>query len=342
MPNIEPDLETKLSVTPGAKVVHVCVGVIERICSDTGIKQVLIAKRPDHLHQGGLWEFPGGKVEADETIERALNRELYEELGIRLPTCKSKANVEPDCISPLIQIQHAYPDKTVFLDVWKVHRFVGQAYGKEGQDLRWIPFNQINAYAFPAANLPIIASCLLPNRYFITPSYASLLEAQKALDQILKLGAELVYFRQPQLDPETYANWVNALISRQVDLKQILMLQQIPDQDDEKCAGVHLSFRSASLLKERPVAKSQWFSISCHNESELQYAKHIGADFVTLSPVLPTQSHPEAKALGWEQFKALAIRASLPVYGLGGLSEVHQGMLKESGSQGLAGISFWQ
>ncbi len=107
--------------------------------------ELLIAKRPDDKHQGGLWEFPGGKVEAGEEILTALDRELFEELGIKTLAAK-----------PLIKVSHDYSDKSVVLDVWVVTEFSGKAEGREGQEVRWIVPSDIDSYTFPAANLPII------------------------------------------------------------------------------------------------------------------------------------------------------------------------------------------
>ncbi len=130
-----------MSGVTAAPVVHVAVGVIV----DPG-GPVLIAKRPEHAHQGGLWEFPGGKVEPDETAEAALRRELWEELGIEL--CAAE---------PLLEVRHAYADKTVLLDVWRVTAYRGEPHGREGQPLVWIlPADMLDS-AFPVADAPIIA-----------------------------------------------------------------------------------------------------------------------------------------------------------------------------------------
>jgi 8-oxo-dGTP diphosphatase len=123
-----------------SNLIHVAVGVI----ADEE-NNILIALRPDNTHQGGLWEFPGGKVELNENVEQALARELYEELAISVLTSR-----------PLIKIQHDYGDKSVLLDVWWVEKFTGLAEGKEGQPIRWVNVNTLLDYQFPAANVEIV------------------------------------------------------------------------------------------------------------------------------------------------------------------------------------------
>ncbi|MBY6063869.1 8-oxo-dGTP diphosphatase MutT [Pseudidiomarina sediminum] len=120
--------------------VHVAVGVIE----DTD-GNVFISKRHKALHQGDKWEFPGGKVEAGETVYDALVRELREE-----------CNIEVTAASPLTVIHHDYDDKRVVLDVWRVTRFTGEIEQKEGQEWLWVAPYALVAYPFPAANQPII------------------------------------------------------------------------------------------------------------------------------------------------------------------------------------------
>jgi len=124
-------------------VVHVAVAVITD--EDKTGKKVLIAKRPDHVHKGGLWEFPGGKVENTESVLEALTRELKEELAISVLNA-----------APLLKVQHDYPEKSVLLDVWEVTQFSGSAIGNEGQPVAWVPVDQLNGYQFPEANHPIL------------------------------------------------------------------------------------------------------------------------------------------------------------------------------------------
>lgn len=127
-------------MTDRARAVRVVAAVIENSSGE-----ILIARRPDHLHQGGLWEFPGGKLEAREQPYAALARELAEELGI----CVSGAQ-------PLLKTTHDYPDKSVELDVWRVTAFAGVAHGREGQQIAWVKRDKLACYRFPAANIPIL------------------------------------------------------------------------------------------------------------------------------------------------------------------------------------------
>lgn len=120
---------------------HVAVGVIQ---DSNG--RVLVALRSERQHQGGLWEFPGGKVEKGETVREALCRELYEELGI-----------EVDVAVPFKLLDFKYVDRRVLLDVWRVTRFSGEPVARESQPLEWRAVTDLNPDEFPEANRPIIS-----------------------------------------------------------------------------------------------------------------------------------------------------------------------------------------
>ncbi len=125
------------------KVVHVAVGVIIRE------QQYFLTKRLDNAHQGGKWEFPGGKVEKEETVAQALHRELQEEIAIDILSCY-----------PLIEISHDYGDKKVLLDVYIVDNFQQEPIAQEGQKSGWFSLDELVNLDFPTANAAIIEQLL--------------------------------------------------------------------------------------------------------------------------------------------------------------------------------------
>ncbi len=126
-----------------AERLHIALGVIFNPAKD----KVLIARRPEHVHQGGLWEFPGGKLAHAENAEDALKRELSEELGLLLRQAK-----------PLICFEHDYPALKVRLDVWTVEEWQGEPHAKEGQKIEWVTTFQLKEREFPAANRRILSA----------------------------------------------------------------------------------------------------------------------------------------------------------------------------------------
>jgi 8-oxo-dGTP diphosphatase len=121
------------------KEVHVAVGVIVRE------QKFFMTKRLAHVHQGGKWEFPGGKVEQDETVASALLRELKEEIAIDVLACL-----------PLVEISHDYGDKKVLLEVFVVDNFNGEPTAQEGQKEGWFSLAQLHRLDLPAANQAIL------------------------------------------------------------------------------------------------------------------------------------------------------------------------------------------
>ena len=109
--------------------------------------RVLLAQRPAGKSMAGLWEFPGGKVEAGETPETALMRELHEELGIETWT---------SCLAPLTFASHAYPDFHLLMPLFACRRWSGVPQPREGQALAWVRARDLADYPMPPADIPLI------------------------------------------------------------------------------------------------------------------------------------------------------------------------------------------
>ncbi len=323
---------------PGSSVLHVAVGVVY---DEFG--RVLLSQRPAGVHQGGRWEFPGGKLEPGEEAPSALKRELHEELGIT-----------PVHYRPLIRIQHDYSDLKVLLDVWRVDQFTGPRYqnsgcGCEGQPVQWVRTEALDPAIFPVANRPIITAVQLPDSYLFTPEpdtdVASFLDN---LSAVLKHGIKLVRLRAWSLGSDSYACLVHQVVELCHEFQAMVMLSG--DLDEVICLlqagfghGLHLSSHQLRRLHQRSlVPAGTWLAASCHNAEELEQAQALGMDFVVLSPLFETPSHPAAVSLGWPRFQQLVEQSTLPVYALGGLSSADVEQVWQSGGQGIAAIrSLW-
>jgi len=298
--------------------------------------RVLIAKRPEHLHQGGLWEFPGGKIEAGESVEDALQRELTEEVSLFATKTR-----------PFIRIHHDYPDKKVLLDVWLVEEFTGEAYGVEGQDIRWIERERLQEYRFPAANAPIVRAAQLPSRYLITPEPGKPEQWDGYLTGLrhsIQQGVSLLQFRAKSLSHSVYRELAENVIAIGHENKCRVLLNAKPELALELGAdGVHMTSSLLDTMSRRPLPDSYLVAASCHNRHELDKAMGVQCDFAVLGPVKQTLSHPEQEALGWAQFRYLTDTSILPVYALGGMNESDLGDAWRHGAQGVAAIrSFWK
>ncbi|MBU0808575.1 MAG: Nudix family hydrolase [Gammaproteobacteria bacterium] len=310
------------------KRIHVAAAVIR---GEDG--QILLAKRAEDQHQGGFWEFPGGKVEAGETVQAALARELEEELGIR-----------PSTARPLIQVRHDYPDKQVLLDVWDVSAFTGAPRGAEGQPLAWVSPRQLGDYEFPAANRPIVAAARLPERYLITPEGLSGPELLRGIQTALKNGIRLLQLRAPAMFDAQYRDIAVDALGLCAGKAQLMLKGPLEWLGDFPAAGWHLTARQLRELSAagRPFPRERWLAASCHSADELALAKQMGVDFITLSPVQATHTHPDAQPLGWEQVAGLLQGFNQPAYLLGGVTPDDVERAWQVGAQGVAGIrAFW-
>ncbi len=321
-----------------ARIIHVAVGVI--INNDGNI---LIAKRPEQVHQGGLWEFPGGKVEQGETLFQALKRELQEELAINVITTE-----------PLIKIRHTYSDKhgdengdkTVLLDVHKVTKFFGEPQGNEGQPIIWVAPKDLDQYEFPAANRPIITAINLPRRLLITGDATSDDEYLLRTERALIAGIRCVQLRVQNPAAPIFFTLAEKL-TQLCDKHLTKLILNTSPQDfltfniSLPHLGLHLNSQQLMHCDTRPVAQSILLGASCHNTDEIAHAEKIGVDYIFLSPVVSTPSHPNATVIGWENFSHLVEPATVPVFALGGMSEADLPQAIAAGAQGIAGIGAW-
>lgn len=109
--------------------------------------RVLLAQRPEGKSMAGLWEFPGGKLEAGETPEAALVRELYEELGIE---------TWDSCLAPLTFASHSYDDFHLMMPLFACRKWNGVPVPREGQVLKWVKAHDLRDYPMPPADIPLI------------------------------------------------------------------------------------------------------------------------------------------------------------------------------------------
>jgi len=303
--------------------VHVVAGVLT---DPRG--RILLARRTAGRDLAGAWEFPGGKLEAGETPFQALERELHEELGIRIQSAE-----------PLITVAQAYRDKRIVLDVHRVTRFSGTPRGLEKQALAWSPSEKLASYTMPPADRPVVAALTQPAQYLITPeSVDSQSEFLTRIERALAGGIRRIQLRVAQgggIDLPELAARAKQLCDRAA--AELLVNADIELAARLRC-GVHLRAAQLMTLTQRPLPAGLVVAASCHDEEELRQAEAIGADFVVLGPVAATQTHPGQAPMGWNRFVQLREHVSLPIYALGGMGAEDQEIARRYGGQGIAGI----
>ncbi len=304
--------------------------------------KALLAQRAAHQHQGGRYEFPGGKVEAGESIVSALARELHEELGIEI--------VEPHFVQ---RLTYRYPEKTVCLHVYRIDAFRGEPVGLEGQPLSWVALDALFELNFPDANRPIVRAAQLPLQYVISPNL--IVESTKTDRQAAELASlpawladqtieketdAWLYVRLPDVLPVTYAAAIQQLSMLRPDLK-LIAAEDAPESVNEYIVGRHLT-QSALLETQELVRSSErdfWFA-ACHDAASIEQAAKLGVDAITIGAVLPTPTHQDRPSLGWDGFEALAQRSDVPVYAIGGMTPALLAEARMRGGFGVAGIRF--
>ncbi|MGP1715860.1 MAG: Nudix family hydrolase [Methylophilus sp.] len=308
------------------KLVQVAVAILTK---PTG--EYLLASRPQGKGWAGWWEFPGGKIESGESPEHALIRESQEELGIT-----------PTQIQPWIKRRYDYPAthdaeaKTVLLHFFFVSAWQGELQAREGQQLAWQHPQKLNVSPVLPANAPIMQALSLPPVYAISNVQEM---GEQAFLQALRLqldqGLQLLQIRESQLSPDDLARLSAQVLSLCAPYDCRCLLNSSPEQTAQLgYQGVHLNSQRLMAMTTKP--DHLLIGASCHDAEQLQKAQSLHLDFALLSPVLPTQSHPQALGLGWEKFADMLSGLEIPTYGLGGMRPEHLAKAQASGARGIA------
>ncbi|MDR3323378.1 MAG: Nudix family hydrolase [Zoogloeaceae bacterium] len=302
----------------------------------------LLACRPSGKVYAGYWEFPGGKLEATETVREALARELREELGI---------TVTAAC--PWLSRAFVYPHAHVHLHFWRVTAWTGEI-GVTGplehSAVVWLPRHAADGLLpvspLLPANAPILKALSLPDRMGITAAAQFGVEAELArLRRAFADGLRLVQLRDRDLPAADRQRFAEAVMAQAQTHAARVLVSEDGTGTGEALArhlgahGLHLTAHALRQCSTRP--DFPWVGASCHNEDELRQAEALLLDYVLLGPVLPTASHPDTSALGWETFARLRAHYSLPVFALGGQSAATLNTAQTHGAHGIAALRGW-
>ena len=304
------------------KIIKAVVGVLR---NKQG--QILIAERRGDQFMSGYWELPGGKIEVGESNIDAIIRELNEELGINVLDASLHQTMT-----------HKYSDRIVKLYIYNIGKYTNTPSGIEGQNIAWCEINNLTNYKLLPTMKAFIDSITLPNKYWITPS--SNHTSDKWLDkfeQKLSSDISLIQLRSKEdLDSDFIQELHNKCQQNNINL-----LLNTPNKtfNENYCDGWHITTGEMLKLTSRPCAKDKLLGASTHDLDEALKAQEIGADFIVISPVQATQTHPDTIPLGWDAAKEVVDKLNIPVYFLGGMGLEDLDKTLEIGAQGIAGVS---
>lgn len=339
-----------------ATVINVAVAVIHYK------EQYLLGFRNAAQHQGNRYEFVGGKIEASEDAKQAVIREVAEETGFA---------IHENTIVKLGRLHHDYGDKQVSLQVYKIELTALQyeqhkhcQYGLEKQALTWVSKADLLAekYDLPAANKTMLEWLKLPANITITYPLSH-------FDDHTDPAVAWLQYHEEKL---TVAAWVYVRTKEAGTEKLIAQLTRarpdihviVPHHADSQLLGTdthvvahHLThtalmqwFNDAqeAAMPDQGISSSHPLIVSCHDADSITAANKLARARLQqqlppvvgafLSPVLATQTHPDAVSLGWETWSALAQLSDIPIIGLGGLSPTLIDQAISYGGVSVAGI----
>jgi len=295
-------------------VIAVAAAVIQRPDG-----RFLLAQRPTGKVYAGYWEFPGGKIEPGEPAQRALARELHEEIGIDVRVSY-----------PWITREYVYPHGHVRLNFFRVLEWSGEPHPREEQAIAWQAISGPMVSPMLPANAPVLASLALPHEYAVTD--ATRLGTAKMLARLegrLESGLRLVQIREPSLSPHDRELFTMEAIGLAHRYGCKVLVKTLHASAD----GVHYTAAELMRLERRPDGGLA--AASCHTRQELERAMQLGLDFAVVGPVL---EKGDADPLGWERFAEIVRGASIPIYAIGGLKPADMRDAWQAGAHGLAMI----
>jgi len=288
---------------------------------------VLISKKKKEDYLEGLWELPGGKKEAGETIGNTLRRELKEELGIEVLRYR-----------PLIKISVSDRYPAINLNVFEVIDWCGEPKGEEGQEILWLVQEKFSDFSFPENNFGINSAVFLPSLVAVTPPLGrDIDEYTREIKRLVKNGVKLVQVRPLTENEKVLKDLGNSLSEIMSTGEANLMINgKLSQFNHISFQGLHLNCQEARKYHTRPISRFHLLSTSCHNIKEVEHAEKIGVDFIYLSPINKTVTHRARSPLGWVELQYLVKNCSVPVYALGGLTLPDVVSARELGCQGIA------
>ncbi len=309
----------------GGQPTTVVAGALIRQAAD-GSSQVLLAQRYAEAHQGGKWEFPGGKMEAGETAEQTLVRELREETGIEALRWEQ-----------LIRFPFTYPEFVMDFEVFRVTEWRDEPRALASQELRWVALDALRDTPTPPASQAVIRALELPPHYAISADPGDDHEVWwAALEATLAREVRLLQLRMHDYPSDDFASFAAQVISRVRAAGVRILLNAEPQLALRlEADGVHLTSRRLQPGLRTLLPRDFLIGASCHDARELAQAQAADADFAVLSPVC--EGHA-ASVLGLEGFAALVNEVALPVYALGGMQDSDLPDVIAHGGQGIAAI----
>ena len=286
---------------------------------------VLLAQRPLKKVYAGYWEFPGGKVEPGETPRMALDRELNEELGIRVT-----------CAYPWLTQVFTYPHALVRIYFYRVTSWTGTMASREHQALEWQMPQHVTLAPMLPANTPLMRALAISAEYAISnvsevgePAFL------RALERRLLRGLRLVQLREETVTREALRALGHKVIAMCRPYgARVLVNADIQVAQEIGADGIHLSAHQLAQLDDRP--HFAWVGATCHDEGELAKAAQLGVDFVVLGPVEEVAPSGTGSPMGWQRFSRLIADYSLPVFASGGLGRAYLETAWTHGAHGIA------